>query len=190
MDMLGNLMGDFRKYLRDTLLPDALQGAIAAHCRVDLYTDNHIIIKELKPIFSSPRRRLAGLIIDVSFDHFLSRHWQLFNCIERGEFIRKAYRCLSEQLWMMPPPMQRTVTAMIEQDWLGSYEQIEGVERALDGIARRIRFRNCLQGAGVEVRDNYATLENAFLEFYPQLQEYVRSWPREPAWFEPARPEC
>lgn len=173
--IVGNLMGDFRKYLKSdpgNMPEDVLQG-IENHCRVDAYTDSHPVIKKLKGVFSKQRRRFAGIILDVSFDHFLSRHWSLFNDENRTEFIQYVYGCLNQSKSVMPAKMQHAMHYMIEEDWLGSYAKLTGIETSLNRMSHRIRFKNNLYGAIEEVKDNYAELEQGFLEFYPQLHSKI-----------------
>ena len=171
--IVGNLMGDFRKHITDTALPEDVLLGIENHCRVDRFTDSHPVIRELKHVFSSKRRRFAGIIMDVAFDHFLSRHWHGFHDDERTEFIGYVYSCLRQGSILMPPRMQHAVRYMIEEDWLGSYADLDGIDTCLNRIAHRIRFENNLYGAVEEVRQNYAGLERGFLNFFPQLIEHV-----------------
>lgn len=171
--IVGNLMGDFRKHLKSENLPENLLQGIENHCRVDKYTDSHPVIKKLKAVFSKERRRFAGIILDVSFDHFLSRHWSLFNDENRTDFIQYVYGCLNQSKSVMPAKMQHAMHYMIEQDWLGSYAELTGIERSLNRMSHRIRFKNNLYGAIDEVKENDAVLEQGFLEFFPQLQKHI-----------------
>ena len=171
--LVGNLMGDFRKHLLIQTLPESLQAGIRNHILVDRFTDNHYIINKLKEEFSPARRRFAGIILDVSFDYFLSRHWQRFNFQQRTEFIHTTYACLESRLHLMPVPMRQVIQVMIEQDWLDSYSDLTGIEFSLNRISRRIRFKNTLHGAIDEVHQNFEAIEESFLEFYPLLQQYM-----------------
>lgn len=173
LSILGNLMGDFRKYIRNADLPDRVMLGIENHCRVDRFTDNHPGIINLKKLFSRHRRRYAGIIIDISFDYFLSKHWHKFNDGARDIFIGYVYDCLDHCRALMPSQMQRVMHYMIEEDWMGSYARMSGIETSLDRISYRIRFENNMRGAIEEVESNYEELENRFLEFYPQLNKYI-----------------
>jgi len=171
--ILGALMGDFRKYVNLPSLPVAIIRGMEHHRAVDKFTDSHPQVKSLKELFSRCRRRYAGIIIDITFDHFLSRHWQRFNMDDRSEFITYVYGCLRQDLCIMPPRMQRVTNHMLHEDWLGSYTDLAGVENSLNGVSRRIRFANNLYGAIAEVVENYHELEHGFLEFFPELQANV-----------------
>lgn len=174
--IVGNLMGDFRKHITATDLPAGVLLGIENHCRVDKFTDNHVDVRRLKNLFSKNRRRFAGIILDVAFDHFLSCHWHAFHDEGRMQFINYVYGCLRQGRRYMPPRMQTAVHYMIGEDWLGSYVNLSGIDICLNRISQRIRFENKLYGAVAEVERHYAELESGFLEFFPQLIEQVNMY--------------
>ena len=68
----GGLEGDFYKGpLRDDL-PEAVARGVQLHRAIDAYTDQHPALKELRAELPPHLRRFAGIVIDLSFDHFLS----------------------------------------------------------------------------------------------------------------------
>ena len=71
--------------------------------------------------------------------------------------------------------MHRTVTSMLKHRWLDVYSTPEGLARALDNTAARIRFQHRFSGSIFEVMQHYEPLEQAFLDFYPQLMQAVDS---------------
>lgn len=173
--IIGNLMGDFRRHLNGSLLPEAVTDGIENHQRVDKFTDGHIEVRELKKYFSRKRRRFAGIILDLAFDHFLAVHWERYSTEPRDEFIGYCYTCLADGMDLMPERMQRIVNYMIRENWLASYRDLSGIDIALNRLSRRIRFENYLQGAIEEVESNYSLIETGFLAFFPELIEYINN---------------
>ena len=171
--IIGNLMGDFRRYLHGMILPADILVGVKNHQRVDKFTDSHAEIRRLKTCFSRKRRRYAGIILDVAFDHFLALHWNRFSQEPRDIFIRYCYSCLAGGMDLMPARMQQTVTYMIHEDWLGSYEDLSGIGITLDRLARRIRFENYLGGSVEEVAHNYDYIEEGFQRFFPAVMLHV-----------------
>ena len=172
--MVGNLMGDFRKYLDDAVLPDKVSEGIENHLLVDKFTDSHPVILDLKCLFSRRRRRFSGIVIDVTFDYFLIRHWQSFNDNDFNGFIEQAHSKITSLSDIMPERMQYVMDYMIRDNWLRSYASLEGTSTALDRMAGRIRFENKFDGAIEEVKENFQNLEEGFLEFFPELVEHVQ----------------
>lgn len=173
--MVGNLMGDFRKYLRSAVLPELVSRGIANHVRVDRFTDSNLQVLNLKRLFSPARRRFAGIIVDVSFDHFLIRHWQQFSDEDLEEFIDHTHHNISSLREIMPRHMQHAMDYMIRENWLRSYANLDGISFALNRMSSRIRFENKLSGAIEEVEQHYEELEQGFLQFFPELLEHVET---------------
>ncbi|MFT5133153.1 MAG: acyl carrier protein phosphodiesterase [Gammaproteobacteria bacterium] len=173
--MVGNLMGDFRKYLGDAALPDNVNLGIQNHLRVDKFTDSNQIVLDLKPMFSRERRRFAGIIIDVTFDYFLIRHWQTYSEIDFNEFINQAHLNIASLSNIMPRRMQFVMDYMIKEEWLRSYGTLQGIAHALDRMSTRIRFENKMVGAIEEVEGNYEQLEEGFLKFFPTLINHIET---------------
>ena len=167
--LVGNLMGDFRKYLNGNKLPHNTLAGIQNHMDVDKLTDNHPLVCELKRKFSPDRRRFAGIILDVAFDYYLIKHWQQFSNSELEEFISSSHSSLESQWHIMPERMQYVMTYMIRDKWLLSYSDMNGIGYALDRMSKRIRFENKLSGAVEEVKENYDVIERGFLNFFPEL---------------------
>ncbi|MEZ5449851.1 MAG: ACP phosphodiesterase [Thiolinea sp.] len=172
--LTGNLLGDFMKGVQLEALPVRIRNGVANHRAVDRFTDQHPAVLALKPLFNERYRRFSGIMIDISFDHFLTRHWYRFHTALLRDWLDHCYQGLLEGRPHMPPRMRNTIEHMVRHDWLGGYAELEQVSYALDRVAERIRFRNDFQGAGQEVARHYPALEQAFLQVYPALQSHVQ----------------
>ena len=168
--LLGSLLGDFVKGRLDNRYPQAVRRGIALHRAIDSFTDAHPLHLESRNRIGSERRRYAGIIIDVCYDHFLCSHWTEYSSESLACFSERVYGILRDRQDALPDRLRRMVPHMIADDWLGSYAELENVGRALDGIARRITRSNPLAGAVVEIESNYGALEGDFRRFFPQLQ--------------------
>ncbi len=171
---LGNLMGDFCQGLDLKTLPTAVQAGIWRHRAIDRYTDAAAEVQQAKALFSPARRRFAPVMLDVLFDHLLLKHWPQLDSRPLEPLCQQLYQHLWQQRSVMPPAMAATVTAIVQQDWFGSYQQLDNIGMALDRIASRIRFAHQFTGSIDEIRQHSPALETLFLQFYPQLQAYVR----------------
>ncbi len=77
--LLGNLLGDFVKGSAVNLYPQEIIKGIYLHRKVDSYTDSHAIVRSSKSLVCSQRRRFAGVLIDVFYDHFLAKNWREYS---------------------------------------------------------------------------------------------------------------
>ncbi|HSC34190.1 MAG TPA: ACP phosphodiesterase [Thermodesulfobacteriota bacterium] len=175
--VLGNLMGDFVKGPIGNGFPPEIEEGIRTHRKIDVYTDSHEIFKASKKLISPERRRFAGVIIDLTFDHLLSKNWASYSDFDLGNFIRDTYVLLDRRKAILPERFRLFLPRMIEEDWLGSYRTLEGTGIALDRISERLRKRfhreNKLRGAIEEVESNYKELDKNFNMFFPELISFV-----------------
>ena len=174
LSFAGNLMGDFKREpdLQSTLPVEILQG-LENHRFVDKTTDHFAPVKSLRPLFSSQRRRFAGVVTDIVFDYFLIKHWHQFSQLNFNQFVDDCYLGLEQTHRWMPQRMQFVVTKMQETDWLRSYATLEGIETTIDQVSKRIRFENKMAGAIIEVNQNYAAIEQASLALFSHLKTQV-----------------
>ena len=175
---IGALLGDFAKGSAAAAYPDGIRSGIALHRLIDRYTDDHRIVCASRALIDAPRRRFAGIVVDVFYDHFLARHWGRFADTPLTEFTRRVYATLAPYRADFPERLRRVLPRMIAEDWLGSYGRIDAVDAALKGIARRFKYYDrarVLENAVNDLEERYAQFECDFLEFFPELRRYVDS---------------
>lgn len=172
--LLGSLLGDFVKGPLGNRHTQTVRRGIALHRAIDSFTDAHPRHLESRNRIGRERRRYAGIIIDVCYDHFLCRDWADYSNERLGDFTGRVYAILREHRDDLPGRLRGIAPHMIADDWLGSYAELEHVGRALDGIARRIQRRNHLAGALAEIEVHYTALENDFRRFFSDLQAHDR----------------
>ncbi|NVK54474.1 MAG: DUF479 domain-containing protein [Alteromonadaceae bacterium] len=171
----GNLLGDFRRGVDLNDYPHAVRTGVANHMHVDKFTDHHPLVKKAKTLVSESRRRYAGIMLDILFDHFLIKHWQHYSHQSLHDFCEDVYTRLGSRVHVMPSRMQIVVKGMLKYRWLTTYQNLSGVGKALDRTAGRIRFANSFHGSIEEVQANYSDFEQAFTAFFPELIESVRA---------------
>lgn len=167
-------MGDFKPNaeLLDRLSPAILKG-IHNHRLVDRLTDRFEPVRELRPLFSSARRRFAGVVTDIAFDYFLIKHWDLELDGDFDEFVDRCYEGLESNISLMPPRMQFVVGKMLEHDWLHSYHSLDGIAQTIDHVSKRIRFPNKMAGSVVEIEKNYDQIETTFHSLFSHLKQNI-----------------
>ena len=175
---VGNLMADF---VRGPVDRQPYNGAVMrgmrSHVAVDRFTDSHDVVRESKALISPSRRRFAGIIVDICYDHFLARNWPRFSDEPLSAFIKRSYGSLSAYRGEMPPVLSRVIRHMVRHDWLHGYRETAGIGRALDGLSMRLRRPNTLAGSVEELEANYDELEGHFLRFFPDLVRHMENWP-------------
>ena len=173
---VGNLLGDFARGIKRDVLTPPVNAGLDNHRAVDHFTDSDTTIKALKSMFTPARRRFAGIALDIYFDHLLMKHWSQYSSILLPELIETFYHRMTQGQSIMPSRRMRTTTLrMVNYDWFGSYRDIDSVAHALNRVAERIRYRNNFANAIEDIDKNSVEIESVFLDFYPRLQNHVRS---------------
>ena len=177
--MLGSVLGDFVKGpltnvdVTARYSPEATR-AMALHRKIDSYTDAHPVVTESRNRVTRERRRFAGIMIDIFYDHFLAKYWQEFHPVPLATFAVDFYAMLSRRHAELPERLQRVANSMIEFDWLGSYAHLDSIDTALNRLSQRLRRGDALVGSAEELRQNYAEMENDFRRFLPDLVAFAR----------------
>ena len=170
----GGLEGDYYKgWLRGDLHP-AIERGVKLHRAIDAHTDNHQLIAELRNHFPAKIRRYAGILIDISFDHYLTRHWATYSDLGRAEFTTAVYRALTAQQDHMGPGSRAMLARMLEHDILNRYEHWDAVPATAARIGERFRRGNPLLELESQMEPVRDKLEQTFLEFYPLLLEFSK----------------
>lgn len=173
--LLGSLYGDFVKGPLEGRFAPRLEAAIRLHRAIDAYTDSHPRVLAALGRFSPQRRRYAGIILDVFFDHCLARQWPAYHPEPLSAFTTRVYAVL-EQTPDLPGRLATIAPFMIADDWLGAYQHFEVIGRVLQGISRRLSRPEGLQGAMPELQALYPALLEDFSGFYPELQQFAATW--------------
>lgn len=171
---LGSLLGDFVRGPVDSLdLPQGVRDGIWLHRRIDSFTDAHPLVRRSRERVSPERRRYAGIMIDMFYDHLLARHWLAFSDQPLEQFTREIYALLLKQEAIIPETAWPTIKHMAVNDWLSSYARIASLHRALDNISLRFKRANPLPGSARELEQDYPGFEADFMAYMPQVMEYA-----------------
>jgi acyl carrier protein phosphodiesterase len=177
--LLGNLLGDFVKGAVGAGYSEEVRKGIELHRKVDRYTDSHSLVRASIQLISPHRRRFAGVMVDIFYDHLLAKNWQRYSPIPLAEFSQNIYQILRVNQPLLPARLQHMLPYIIEEDWLTSYRDLSAIDRALNRIANRIRKRfgrdNSLLNSIEELQANYQQLDSHFHTFFPDLIDYVKA---------------
>ena len=174
--IVGNYLGDFVKGDINGQYPPSITKGIRLHRQIDSFTDGHPIRVEQRKLFSKKRRRYAGVILDVAYDHFLSQNWAEFTSESRVRFIKMVYQVLDHHSEFFPNRARFFLDWMLTTDALNKYHQLVGIEFTFNLMSRRGRTHAPLIGASSEIRDNYESIKDGFMAFFPDLIDQVSVW--------------
>lgn len=168
--MVGNFIGDFVKgrNLLDQFEPEIVKG-INLHRTIDEFTDHHPIVSESKRRLRPKYRHYAAVIVDVFYDHFLSRYWNDYHPELLSTYSSKTYNTL-EQYWeILPEGVKYMLPHMKKDNWLLNYGKLEGIERTLTGMSQRTRHESKMEQSIAELEEYYEAFKKEFELFFPDL---------------------
>lgn len=172
--LLGSLYGDFVKGPLAGRFAAEVEAAILLHRRIDAFTDRHPLVRAACARFPVERRRYAGILLDLFFDHCLARHWDDYADEPLTGFSARVYRVLDAEP-QLPGRLAQIAPRMAAQDWLGSYREFAVLERVLLNMQRRLSRPEGLDGALIELERLYPALLEDFRRFYPELMAFARA---------------
>ncbi|NMG03194.1 ACP phosphodiesterase [Azoarcus taiwanensis] len=180
---LGGLMGDFVKGPLPAGLPTDIAAGVALHRRIDVFADGHPAFCRSRGRISPARRRAAGILVDMFYDHFLALHWSDFHPEPLPAFTARMYALMDAHHRMLPPRLAGQLPSMRKDDWLASYRSAEIVAFALDRMSSRLSRPEMLLGGAAELEKHYAGFEADFFEFVVDAKSFARLAikPSEPA---------
>lgn len=170
-ELLGSLYGDFVKGPLQGQYSPVIESSIRLHRRIDVFTDAPPLVDHALSRFTHTRRRYAGIVLDVFFDHCLARDWALYGEGPLERFTSRFYQVLVSQP-QLPTRLASIAPHMALHDWLGSYRDFDVLAPVFKGIARRLSRPDELAGAMQDLNDLYQPLSDDFRAFYPQLQAF------------------
>lgn len=174
---IGNFIGDAikGKNLAERFDVEIAQG-IALHREIDWFTDTHAVVKESKDRLRPKYRHYAGVIVDIFYDHFLAKNWDHYSPQDLPDFAEECYRILRQHEPQLPEEVQYMLPYMIKGNWLVNYAQVDGIQRALSGMARRTRFESRMEESVTDLQNNYDDFKREFEVFFPQLVAHCETF--------------
>ena len=171
---LGSLLGDFVKGPVDAAGYNAeITAAIRLHRAIDTFTDAHPVVLASKARISPARRRYAGILVDIFYDHFLASGWDDHHHAPLEHFSVEVYAELRMHRHPVPERFAAMAAHLVSDDWFGTYRSIAGIDTTLARMSRRLRPDAPIRDAVIELEDNYDALREDFRAFIPDLRAAV-----------------
>jgi len=145
--MISNLYGDFVKGKDFSHYPEIVKKGILLHRSIDHFIDTHPVVAELRLSLYAELPKVAGIAIDLYFDHLLARNW--------GNYHTKEYRLFLNDFYDFQPVFEQELKQeFIEfmgyfrtRKWLDYYPTAFGLAKSCEGVSKRISFENMLHKA-------------------------------------------
>ncbi|MGO4903998.1 ACP phosphodiesterase [Flavobacterium sp. W20_MBD1_R3] len=166
---IGNFMADGIRGKHFESYPLEIQKGIILHRSIDTFTDAHPIFRKSTKKLHEKYHHYAGVIVDVFYDHFLAKNWNTYSDEELDHFVARFYQSLHDNTTVLSERTIGMMPYMIEQNWLVSYQTVDGINQILTQMDQRTKNESKMRFATNELSDYYAEFEDHFSEFFEEL---------------------
>ena len=177
--LVGGVIGDWIKGTLPGVLPVDLAKGVALHRAIDNFAESQPAFRRSRSRVSVDRRRYAGVLVDVFYDHLLARNWASIHHRPLDEYCESVYRSIKDRLNELPISSHPGLTLMAKEDWLTSYAQIEGIADVLARMSRRARQPNPLANGEEEFLADVDGFTSDFYEWLDDTRKFCQRWKAE-----------
>ncbi|SHF89680.1 Acyl carrier protein phosphodiesterase [Salegentibacter echinorum] len=172
---IGNFIADSVKGKQYLKYPERIQKGIILHRAIDSFTDTHPIVSQSVSKLFDKYGHYSRVIMDVLYDHFLAANWKNYSDIWLKTYTEDFYKLLQDNYKVLPKKVQNFLPYMVSQNWLYSYRTIDGIEKILSQMGRRITHPVAMNLAVNELREFYSEFEEEFNAFFEELINFVKA---------------
>jgi len=163
--MIANLFGDCVKGNKYLNYSSKIQQGVLLHRKIDFYIDNHDLVKELRLELYKELPKVAGIAIDLYFDHLLAIHWNSYHYKPFESFLDEFYMHRSKYEVELNIEFRLFLERLREHKWINHYPSLYGLEQVCLGVSKRISFKNKLPEAPLVFSKHNIKIENVFHQF-------------------------
>lgn len=174
--VVGGVVGDWIKGPLPAGLPEDLARGVALHRAIDSFAETHPAFCASRARMSPARRRYAGVLVDIFYDHLLARDWARYRGDGLGSYCALVYRQIADRRHHLPASAHHALELMAREDWLQSYSGLEGIADVLARMSRRARQPNPLAGGEADFVAAAEGFERDFRDWLPDAQHFVADW--------------
>ncbi len=172
--IFGNFIADAVKGKSYLVYRQDIVVGILLHRSIDVFTDRHPLVRNSKSIIRNSFGKYSGIVVDIYYDHFLARNWELYHSDELSKFSTKIYFILAQRFLLLPTRVRRMLPFLIAQNWLSGYANLSDLQRVFNGMDRRTNHVSGMENAVTVLEENYELLYSDFKEFYAELEVYSK----------------
>lgn len=173
--IIGNYIADDVKGKSYLNYPLEIQKGILLHRKIDDFTDNHKTVLNSKNLIRHHQRKYTPVVMDVFYDYFLAKDWEIHSKDKLKDFTEYIYKTLFKNIKHLPIKSQMRLPFMAKSNWLYNYRKIEGINKALTGLSERSNYPNNMSEAYIILKEKEEELQQDFNVFFPDLNNFVQN---------------
>ncbi|MBI5898988.1 MAG: DUF479 domain-containing protein [Rhodocyclales bacterium] len=174
--VVGGVVGDWIKGPLPAGLPDDLARGVALHRAIDSHAEANPAFRRSRARVSPARRRYAGVLVDIFYDHLLAGDWGRIYHQTFAAFRADVYAMVASRIAELPVDSHFGLRLMASEDWFHGYERIDGIADVLLRMSRRARRPNPLAGGEAEFLADADGFCADFHEWLADARCFAAAW--------------
>ncbi|MBK5285263.1 MAG: acyl carrier protein phosphodiesterase [Bacteroidia bacterium] len=171
--IVGNFIADFIRSSQQENLSPLVKKGIIIHHSIDRFTDDHPVVRESRKRLRERYKKYSVVITDIYYDHFLAANWNQYSEQPLAQFSSDVYSLLKKHEHILPDHAKYVFQYMSLNNWLLSYADVEGIDKALKGLSQRAKFNSGMEHAAEDLQKHYPEFRNEFDQFFPELINHL-----------------
>ena len=155
--------------------PPEIKKGILLHRAIDTYTDAHPVFRKSTKRLHERYHHYAGVIVDIFYDHFLAKNWSNYSDEDLEAYVSRFYQSMHAHHDLLSERAQNILPYMEKQNWLLSYQSIDGIHEILSRMDRRTDNNSNMRFASEELQKYYTEFEQEFSSFFEDIKNYCTS---------------
>lgn len=177
--MIGNFIADAVKGKQWETYPKEIQYGIKMHRFIDSYTDEHPLTSETKRLLYPTCGKYAGAILDIILDYFIANEWPVLHHQDLLSYTHHFYNTLYQNHHILPTRFKHMLPYMSQKNWLFNYGNLDGLQRSLTNLSKRIKANPGIENAVQVLSNNHLAFSHHHQQFWPELCAAVDVWKQE-----------
>ncbi len=170
---VGNFIADHVVGKHYDNYSDGIIKGIELHREIDRFTDSHPIVEVGKIRLRPAYHKYSPVILDIFYDHFLAVNWHDYSKIPLKDYSKQCYEIVMNKEEILPVGIKKLMPYMIEYDWLYNYSNFMGIEKVLNGMSRKAKFKSNMELSIGDLKRNFDLYDKEFKEFFQDLIKAV-----------------
>jgi acyl carrier protein phosphodiesterase len=171
--IIGSYIGSYVKGYDYVMYPELIRKGIIMQRHIDSYSALHPVVHRSKMLFMRRYHKYSGVITSIIYDHFLAKEWNFFSRIPLERVSYNFYRTIVNNYEILPENVRQMMPFFIINNWIDSYQTISGIHHVLYTLSKESSLPDETRFAMRVFKKNFYPLQDDFMEFFPQLIDYV-----------------
>lgn len=167
----GQFCGDFVRGSDLSHFPAGIERGIRLHRHLDRFTDSHPALSPVRQTIPEVPRRLAGIVVDVMFDHYLAQRWDQISPVSLDKHAKAVIEALNLHETHYPLKLKHFVRLLEREDILQNNLHLSSIELTLNRIAARSTKLDALKLSTAQLKPLGDRLVKPFDVFFPDLHQ-------------------